>query len=166
MKVQNETRVVGKGISNHLPGTVTYFKETCLMEDLTIPCQKPNIEDLLDVTVACEIADYKLIETAHAVSYEGQYLSGHKLIVSVLFKMQIKYVAQSCSQTIHAAHFDELMKNVFIIVPEVIDGQRVCDLIRKNKFSISCYIEDVYAMKKDDRTLLNGITFLVDAKFF
>lgn len=163
---QSDTRIVGKGVADRLPAAVTYFKETCLMEDLTIPCQKPNIEDLLDINVSCDIADYKLIETTHAVSYEGQYLSGYKLIVSVRFRIQVKYVAQSCAQTIHAAHFDDVMKNVFIIVPETYNGARVCDLIRKNKFAINCYVEDIYATMKDVRTVATGITFLVDTKFF
>lgn len=160
-----DLRVAGKGISDNFPQTVTYFQETCLMEDMTVPCQKPDIEDLLDITVSCRIDDYKLIDTNTAVSYEGQFLSGQKLIVSVLFRSQIKYVAQSCSQTIHAAHSNEFIKNVFIVVPESINGERVCDLIRKNKFSLTCYLEDVYAIKKDDRTVSNFITFLVDAKF-
>lgn len=163
---RNMLRIQGKGVSERIPNYVNYFQEASVLEDMTIPAQKPNIEDLLDVTVACDVIDYNLVETTSGKSYEGQQLSGQKLIVSIMFKLQIKYVAESCSQTIHAAHSNELIKNVFVVVPTTHNGDRICDLIRRNKFSINCYVEDIYAVKKDNRTISNFITYLVDVKFF
>ncbi|MGL4798622.1 MAG: hypothetical protein ACRCWY_04365 [Cellulosilyticaceae bacterium] len=159
-------RIQGKGIATNLPPTVMYFQEDCFLEDMIIPSQKPDIDDILDITAGCEVIDYNLIDTLTGVSYEGQQLTGEKLVVSVLFKLQVKYVGEACTQTIHAAHSNEMMKNVFVVLPPEVGGQRVCDLIRRNKFSINCYIEDFYAKKKDSRTLSAYMTYLVDVKFY
>lgn len=161
-----QERVNGKGISPIFPELVTYFKEASVMEDVMIPPQKPDLEDLVDLSVVAEIVDFKLIDTDKAVSYEGQHLSGQKLLVSILFKLQMKYVAGSCEQTVHVSHSNEIMQNAFIIVPEALNGERICDVIRKNKYALSCYVEDVYGMKLDERTIRAFITYLVDIRFY
>ncbi|MGL4798625.1 MAG: hypothetical protein ACRCWY_04380 [Cellulosilyticaceae bacterium] len=158
-------RITGAGIATVLPQYVTYFQEASVMEDLMIPPEKPDMEDLAGISAVAEVMDYKVIETGKAVSYEGQNLSGQKLIVPIQFKIQIKYIADECDQNLHAAHSNEMMQNVFIIIPTTVDGQNTCDLLRKNKFTLNCYIEDFYAMKKDARTLRVFVTYLVDLKF-
>lgn len=166
MERNDINRVTGIGISENLPETVTYFQEISLLEELEVPCQKPDVESLVSVMTSVNVERYKLVETPIAISYEGQNLSGQKLIIELSFSQKVKYVADSNCQSIHAFHNDNLVKSVFVVVPMEIDGMRVCDLVRKKIFSITPYIEDVYSIKKDKKTILNYITLLVDVKFF
>lgn len=158
--------VNGMGVSNDLPEYVKYFQEVNIVETLVIPEQKPDMEKLSSVMINPKVVATKLISTPVALSYEGQNLSGYKLIVELSLQEKVKYVACLPNQSIHAAHYDNIMKSVFVVVPEMYKGQRVCDLIRKGKFSVTPYIEDVHAVMKDSRTIYKCITLLVDVKFF
>lgn len=158
--------VNGIGVSTDMPETVKYFQEVNIVENLVIPEQKPDMAKLSSVMVSPKVVATKLITTPMALSYEGQNLSGYKLIVELSLQEKIKYVAASCDQAIHAAHYDSVMKSVFVVVPETYNGQRVCDLIRKGKFSVTPYVEDIYAIMKDSRNIYKCITLLVDVKFF
>lgn len=158
--------VNGIGVSQDMPDTVKYFQEVNIVETLLIPEEKPDMEKLSSIIISPKVVATKLITTPVALSYEGQNLSGYKLIVELSLQEKIKYVAAMPNQAIHAAHYDNLMKSVFVVVPEFYKGQRVCDLIRKNKFSVTPYVEDIYAVMKDSRTIYKCITLLVDVKFF
>lgn len=158
--------VNGIGVSDQMPETVKYFQEVNIIENLVIPDQKPNMEKLSSVIISPKVTATKLITTPVALSYEGQNLSGYKLIVELSLEEKIKYVAAMPNQAIHAAHFNSIMKSVFVVVPEMYNGERVCDLIRKNRFSVTPYVEDIYAVMKDCRNIYKCITLLVDVKFF
>lgn len=158
--------IKGIGISNDMPKEVDYFQEVSIVETLEIPCEKPEMEKLSSIIVAPKVMATKLITTPIALSYEGQNLSGYKLIVELSLQEKIKYVAAIPNQSIHAVHYDNIMKSVFVVVPEFYKGERVCDLIRKGKFSVTPYVEDIYAVTKDCRTIYKCISLLVDVKFF
>lgn len=158
--------IKGIGISNDMPKKVDYFQEVSIVETLEIPCEKPEMEKLSSIIVAPKVMATKLITTPIALSYEGQNLSGYKLIVELSLQEKIKYVAAIPNQSIHAVHYDNIMKSVFVVVPEFYKGERVCDLIRKSKFSVTPYVEDIYAVTKDCRTIYKCISLLVDVKFF
>lgn len=158
--------IKGIGISNDMPKEVDYFQEVSIVETLEIPCEKPEMEKLSSIIVAPKVMATKLITTPIALSYEGQNLSGYKLIVELSLQEKIKYVAAIPNQSIHAVHYDNIMKSVFVVVPEFYKGERVCDLIRKGKFSVTPYVEDIYAVTKDCRTIYKCISLLVDVKLF
>lgn len=158
--------VNGIGVSDNMPETVSYFQEVNIIENLVIPDEKPAMQKLSSVIVSPKVVATKIINTPVALSYEGQNLSGYKLIVELSLQEKVKYVADMPNQTIHAVHYDSIMKSVFVVVPEFYKGQRVCDLIRKGKFSVTPYVEDIYAVMKDCRNIYKCITLLVDVKFF
>lgn len=135
-----------------LPEEVSYFKEEIINEILSIPCQKPDMERLLKTLVDVTVEDKKLIKTEKGLSNEGQALTGYKLVVKLRIKEKITYVADECTQSVHAAHY-ETIKNLFIIVPEVIDGENVCNLIKKGRLSITPYVECVESRMLDCRTI-------------
>ncbi|MBN1040406.1 hypothetical protein DVW12_17155 [Clostridium botulinum] len=158
--------VNGIGISDQIPEYVKYFQEVSIIDTLSIPEEKPDMEKLSSIIISPTVVATKLITTPVALSYEGQNLSGYKLIVELSLKEKIRYVAAMPNQSIHAAHYDSIMKSVFVVVPEMYNGKRVCDLIRKNRFSVTPYVEDIYAVMKDCRNIYKCITLLVDVKFF
>jgi len=146
-----------------LPETATNFKEEIINEILEIPCQKPDMERLLNVIVSTNVEEIKLIKTEKGLSNEGQKLSGYKLIVKLKISEKVMYVANYPTQPIHAAHYDDV-KNFFVILPEEIDGVPVCDLIKYKKLIVTPYIECVESRMLDARHIQKCVMLLIDVK--
>ncbi|AOR23340.1 hypothetical protein [Clostridium taeniosporum] len=150
--------------SNLLPTTAKYFKEEIFSEILTIPEQKPDMERILKVLVSPEIVDINLVETEVGYSNEGQNLTGYKLVVELNIKEKITYVANEKTQSVHAAHFEN-MKSIFVVIPKEINGQDVCELVRANRISVTPYIEAAKATMLDCRRIHKCVMLFVDVKF-
>lgn len=153
------------GIADSLPENPMYFKEIAIPETVTIPCQKPDIEQLLSAMVDPEIISVRLVETAKAISDEGQNLSGCKLVVELRLKQKIKYVADEPTQSVHVAEFLTKLKSVFVVIPCQINGNEVCELIRRNRITVTPYVEDIFVQMRDKRTVFKNITLLLDVTF-
>lgn len=150
------------GVANELPQSPKYFTEISIPETVTIPTQKPDVEQLVEVIVEAEIMSMRLVDTPCLKSFEGQLLSGKKLILEVKLKQKIVYVADEASQSVHAAHYEEVMKSVFVIVPQYVDNKPMDLLLKAGKVRVTPYIEDIYAEQKDKRTVFKNITLLID----
>ncbi|EJO5349531.1 hypothetical protein NRP93_003711 [Clostridium botulinum] len=153
------------GIADTLPTNPKYFKELTVQEDLVIPMQKPDIEQLVGVIVEAEVISTRLVETKKGVSDEGQNLSGCKLIIGLKLHEKVKYVADEPTQSVHVAEYESKYKSVFVVVPCEIDGTDVCEIVRKNKINVNVYIEDIYTEMVDCRNIFENITLLVDVVF-
>lgn len=153
------------GIAQELPQSPQYFTQISIPEILTIPEQKPDIEELVSVTVEPEIVASHLIDTPCVISYEGQLLSGKKLIVEVKLKEKITYIADEPTQSNHAAHFDQAVKSIFIVLPEELAGTPIQTLLQQNMIVVTPYIEDIFVMMRDKRTIFKNITMLIDVTF-
>ena len=134
------------------------FKQLILQAELCLPCQKPDIEDILGQRVSVCIKDTYLIDTPVATSYEGQNLTGYKLMVYGEIKLTMEYKACGCkscdgSNGVHAAHF-EFPFSTFIIVPES---------EKDDKFDIVPIVEDAYQQILDCRCTFTTITLLLNA---
>ncbi|MGL4990671.1 MAG: hypothetical protein ACRCYE_05120 [Sarcina sp.] len=146
-----------------MPKEMEYFKEEIINEILTIPEQKPDMERLLKTLVDVTVEDKKLIKTEKGLSNEGQILTGYKLIVKLRIKEKVTYVADHCTQSVHAAHY-ETIKNLFIIIPETIDGEDVCVLLKRGKLKVTPYLECVESRMLDERTIHKCVMLIVDVK--
>lgn len=146
-----------------LPETSRYFKEEVINEILEIPCQKPDMERVLKTLVSATVESTKLIRTEKGLSNEGQNLTGYKLVVKVRISEKITYVADYTTQPMHAAHYENI-KNFFVILPEQIDGEDVCTLLKHKKLSITPYVECVEARMLDERHIHKCVMMLVDVK--
>lgn len=158
MNIRKETHIEGI-----LPKKTEYFKEELVDDVLTIPFKKPNIERVLDVVCVAEIESYKLIETDIGSSYEGQNLTGQKLVIEVLIKEKVTYVADELSQSAHAAHYEKL-KSIFVVLPEMYENHYICDLIRAHRINITPYIEGVCYRQLDERKIHRCLMLFVDVK--
>ncbi|MCM8709595.1 hypothetical protein M2651_00990 [Clostridium sp. SYSU_GA19001] len=161
----NDQPVKTAGVAKALPDKPKYFTEISIPEIIKIPSQKPNIEQLVEVLVEPEIMSMRLVDTPCLKSYEGEMLSGKKLILELKLKEKIVYVADEVSQPVHAAHYEEVMRSVFIIVPKYIDNFSIDTLLKAGKVRVSPYIEDIYAEQKDNRTIFKNITLFIDVTF-
>lgn len=108
MKSTVKNLVEGIGIATSFPENPKYFTQIAVNERLLIPQPKPDMEQLLSITVDTSIESIKIIDTPIALSNEGQYLSGCKLVIELKIKEKIKYVADEPTQTVHAAHYENL----------------------------------------------------------
>lgn len=157
--------VQGIGIASTFPIEPKYFTQVSIPETLIIPEPKPDMEQLLSVCVDPQVEAIKLIETPLALSNEGQFLSGCKLVIELRLREKVKYVADEPTQTVHAAHYENVLKSIFIIVPCEVDGIPIRTLLERNRIKIIPYIEDIYAEMTDKRTIFKNITIFIDAKF-
>lgn len=146
-----------------LPENVQYFKEEIINEILTIPCSSPDIERLLKTLVDVTVEETKIIKTEKGLSNEGQILTGSKLVIKLRIKEKITYVADECRQSVHASSYENI-KNTFIILPEEIDGEQVCNLLKKGKLRITPYVECVESRMLDKRTIHKCVMLIVDVK--
>jgi hypothetical protein len=140
-----------------------YFKEEIVDDILIIPCQKPNIERILDLVAWASIETYKLIDTEIGNSQEGQRLTGKKLVVEVILKEKVTYVADEPTQSGHAAHYEKL-KSIFVILPEKVGENYTCDLVRANRISVTPYVEDLCYRQISGREIHRCLMLFVDVK--
>lgn len=129
------------------------LKQFSVDENLTIPEQKPDAEDLLDVTVEVEITSTTIIKTPVVTSYEGQRLTGWKVIVEGKLKQIVTYIADVPQQSVHSAHFD-VPFSTFLVLPE--------DFQQCQKLRVVGYIEDVYSQLLDPRTIFKNVTLRIE----
>ncbi|MGL5675378.1 MAG: hypothetical protein ACRDDX_03100 [Cellulosilyticaceae bacterium] len=147
--------------SSTLPCYAEYFKDTVIQEILTLPSEKPDIERIQNIMVWPQIEDIKLIPTEKGVSNEGQVLTGLKLLVKLRLKQKVLYVADRCTQSLHAAHFDNIT-NLFIVVPETINCESICTLFAKGQLRVIPYIETVQFRMLDSRTIYKCVSVFVN----
>lgn len=153
----------GSCLQTSLPEEALYFKEEMVCEILSIPPQKPDMERLLDVMVWPEVVSMNLVETQKGRSYEGQNLAGNKLVIEVNLKEKVTYVAHRPTQDVCAVHY-ETLKSIFVILPEKINGRKICDLHKSKRLIVTPYVEDVCARMIDTRTIHKCVMLFVDVK--
>jgi hypothetical protein len=163
--------VEGIGIADVLPENPNFFTELTIPETICLPEQKPDMEQLLSVTVDAQVLSVRLVKTpgrypdipAGIISPEGQFLSGCKLVIELKLREKVKYVADEPTQSVHAAHFENVIKSVFVVVPctfPTTPPRTIEELLRLNKVVVTPYIEDIYAKMIDKRCIFKNITIL------
>lgn len=142
------------GIADSLPENPTVFKQFTIQETLTLPEAKPDIEQIVKVIAQVVINNTRVIRTPVGTSLEGQVLSGYKLVVEGEVRQKIEYVADECTQSVHAAHFD-VPFSTFIVLP--------VGFTIGTPITVTPYIEDIYIEALDKRTIFKNIILLLDA---
>lgn len=152
-------------LNKNMPVKVKYFSELSISGNLLITKENPSIDNIISFVVYPRIKTTKLIESELGVSNDGQSLSGYKLIVEVEITEKLKYVSRNADRSIHGITFDRITKSCFIVVPGIINGHRVCDLVRKKQLVARPYIEDAYVAIRDSRSIFQNIIILIDVNF-
>lgn len=151
-------------LCNDFPEDIKYFKEEGICSILCVPENKPNIESICDIFVNAKVHDIKFITTDIGVSNEGQIITGNKLVVELLLEQKLTYVADEPTQSIFAVHYD-ILKSLFIVLPEYIDCKKVYDLFKSSRFTITPYIEHTDSRLLSQRSVLTCILLLLDVQF-
>lgn len=142
------------GISDCLSLDSNNFKQINVEDEVCLPIQKPDIEQIVKVHSSTKIKNSKVIRTPVGTSLEGVKLTGHKLIVEGELTQKIQYVADCMEQSVHTAQFTTPFIS-FIVLPE--------DFCTTSYVSVSSYIEDIYTNKLNCRCLYLNTTLLLTA---
>ncbi|AOR23341.1 DUF7507 domain-containing protein [Clostridium taeniosporum] len=142
---ETSTVIVNLGISN--------FKQLFIEENLIIPDEKPDIEEINEVNGDVEIIKHYVVETPILKSNEGQILTGCKLIIQGVLNEVVEYTALDSEQTIHSAHYS-IPFSTFIILPE-----NYC----YGNEDITTEVEDIYFNSLNSRKLFTNATILIKA---
>jgi hypothetical protein len=134
-----------------MPKTVSVFKQLTVSERLELPEEKPDIEQIIKIIAQVEITSTRVIRTPVGQSLEGQILSGFKLIVEGEVIQKIEYVADECSQAVHAAHFETPFTTFIVLPASYCIGAPV---------PVTPYMEDISIELVDKRSIFKNITIL------
>lgn len=146
------------GTSSKLPklNEVAAFKQFEIQEALKIPDTKPDMEQIIKVSVDVQVNCTKIITTPVATSSEGQVLTGKKIIVHGILSQEVVYVADTPLQSVHAAHYEQCF-TAFIVVP--------ANFPRDYAYVVRPYIEDIYAQMTGPRTLTKSVLILLTLSY-
>jgi hypothetical protein len=142
------------GIADLFPACPRAFKQFQIPEILCIPPEKPDIEQITNIYVSIEIKKTTVVETARGTSFEGQILTGRKLIAEGFLHQKIEYIADDRNHSVHAAHFTAPF-STFIILEEYAN----CN----SEYKVTGYIEDIYVKQSGKRMLFKNVMVLLNA---
>ncbi|MCX7615578.1 MAG: DUF3794 domain-containing protein [Clostridiales bacterium] len=137
-------------------------------EALCVPEPKPDIEQLLDVTVVSQLISQRVVRTpvlirkdAYGIetivpieNAEGLITTGKKLIIEGVLRQKFVYTAAVADQSVHAMHFD-VPFSVFIILDK--------DDPLTRKFKIDMCVEDIFIAGCTARQIFINVTLFVKA---
>ncbi len=165
MPTKKNSLVQEIGVAEELPSNPLYFTQISIPETVTIPAEKPDMEAILSCMVEAIVMSTRLIETPCMKSYEGQLLSGRKLVIELKLDQKVTYVADSVSQSEHSAHFENLYNSLFVVVPQRVGNIPIENLFKKGRINVTPYIEDIYCEMLDSRHIFKNTTLLLNVTF-
>lgn len=136
----------------------TTWTQMDVSEILSVPVQKPDIEQLISLYSTVDIISQKVIITpippTVTENLEGTILTGRKLIIEGILSQKIVYTADVPSQSIHSVRFD-IPFSAFIVLPT---GTAL-----STKYTIEPYIEDIFICASNKRQIFKNITLFIMA---
>lgn len=140
-----------------------FFTQFLCEENIVVPEQKLDIEDVVSVLVEPEIISLRVIDTPIGCSAEGQNLTGKKLSIEIKMKQKVVYVAQREVQSVHVVE-NECYKSALIVIPQFIYGSKVENLLSHNCFRVDVEVENASAMKVNNRNIYKSVLLFIKAK--
>ncbi|WP_416176463.1 DUF3794 domain-containing protein [Clostridium sp.] len=133
------------------------WTEISIPEVLTIPCEKPDVEQIETVFVKVKIVSKRVVETpvADVENAEGTKLTGKKLIIEGNLIQKIVYTADLPDQPVHSAHF-KVPFSAFIVLDNT-------DSV-EDKFCVEACVEDVFVKVFNKRDIFKNVTLFLHAK--
>lgn len=151
-----------------LPKYPIWFSNISICKMFILPEKKPAIGELLSITAEAVIMSSRILKTPEAVSYEGQMLEGHNLIIEILLNYQIRYISNTSKQNIHIAYFKNPVNNANVVLPEYHvqpypeKYHNISRLYKEGKIIIKPYIENIYGALSDEKTIYTSIALFID----
>lgn len=139
------------------------FSQICSYEFIDIPCNLPDVEQIVSNVIDYEIISLKAINTLKGRSYEGQYLSGKVLRIEIKLRQKILYISEKNTQSVHIVEND-FIQSVYIVIPCLIEGTNPEKLIKYKLLQCYVDIEDVIIKKVNQRKIYKSLCLLVRAE--
>lgn len=166
------------------PGNVTeiisstpFWQQQTIIENLSIPEKKPDVEQINSINIAVEILKKTVIKTPRSFtnttppvavpSLEGKLLTGRKLVIEGEICQKILYTADEPTQSVHSVDF-YIPFSSYIVIPREItitdaNGNPVTvDTLNVN-FTVGACVENVFACLEDARTIFKQVVMLLYA---
>ncbi|MGL6104788.1 DUF3794 domain-containing protein [Romboutsia sp.] len=143
-----------QGIDSCQYTNIKNFKQFNIDYIFCIPCQKPNIEQVIKVSVEPCVEHHEVVKTPVGISLEGQEVTGYKLLVSGDMKLKVEYVADEPTQSVHTAHTTFPFCS-YIVLPATFNPSSM--------IFPTIAVEDVFSEQMDCRCVYNNITMLLVA---
>ncbi len=151
----NCNNIIVNGVSSVFPLSTTAWKEFSVMETLCIPVQKPDMKRITSLNIDAKITEFEVVRTPVTnANFEGVVSTGYKLIVKGKLIQFIEYVADSCEQSAHSAHF-EVPFCTYIVLPDY--------YMPGNSITVDAIVEDVYVEQTSKRCFFKNVTMFVYA---
>lgn len=112
----------------------------------------PDIKQIMKVWVDVEIDEQKMVKTPKGESFEGQILTGYKLLVCGNIKTKIEYVGCSPYENIHT---------VYSIIPFSTSVTLKENINPYSFIKVSPCVEDIFVEKINDETVYGNINMLI-----
>ncbi|MBW6409256.1 DUF3794 domain-containing protein [Clostridium weizhouense] len=140
------------GIDNCTKNNMKNFRQINYESTFCVPCQKPDIEQIVKVYADTDIVKYEIIKTPIGISLEGQKVTGFKLLVCGDINYKIQYVADEPTQSVHTFH-QSIPFCGYIVLPEKFNPG--------SYINPSALIEDISVEQMDSRCVYSNITLLL-----
>lgn len=136
-----------------------FWTQISIPENLIIPDQKPDIEQIDSLKISVEILKRKVIVTPVSLSgnEEGKRLTGRKLIIEGQLCQTVTYTADVPEQSVHSAHFI-VPFSAFIVVDAIhnVDPRDI-------NFEVKSCVEDVFIKQFCKRQIFKNVTLFLQA---
>ncbi|WP_069680160.1 DUF3794 domain-containing protein [Clostridium taeniosporum] len=142
------------GIDNCIRSRMKNFKQVNFESTFCVPCQKPDIEQIIKVSADTKILKYEIVKTPVGLSLEGQKVTGYKLLVSGDINYKIQYVADETTQSVHTFH-ESIPFCGYIVLPKKFN--------KDSYINPSALVEDISVEQMDERCVYGNINLLLIA---
>lgn len=148
-----------------------FWTQIFIAENLIIPEEKPDVEQIDSVSVGVEIFQTKVIVTPRSggqdaatpvPNYEGKVLTGRKLIIEGGLCQTMTYVGALPEQSVHTAHFI-VPFSAYIVLPKTITIDSTAIEVEKLNFQVNACVEDVFIKEWYPRQVFKNVTLLLQA---
>jgi len=116
----------------------------------------PDIDQVLSIITDPELVSLETINTAKAISAEGQRLTGKKVAVEIRMRQKILYVANGHGQAVHIIE-DERFEGAYVVVPALIEGTVPEILIKNKRLKAKVEVEDAIIKKVGSRSVFTDV---------
>ncbi|MBP2637382.1 MAG: hypothetical protein H6Q72_3289 [Firmicutes bacterium] len=147
------------------------WTEISIPENLILPREKPDIEQIISANVGAKIVRTKVIvtpSTEKAPNFENKILTGRKLIIEGVLCQSITYTADFPNQPVHSAHF-VVPFSAFIVIPKYVRIVNECTCSDKKidslyiNYQVNPCVEDVFVQEVGKRRVFKNVLLFLQA---
>ncbi|AOR24035.1 hypothetical protein [Clostridium taeniosporum] len=139
---------------------IKYFKETSVSDYILLPDKFEDIKKPMNLFSNVCLNSVKLFSSNKLVSNEGQMLNNKILLINYSLKENLKYIGYNTFSNVFFFSFPEILSSCYIVLPDTINNINIEEIVSKNLYNISYYLENIELYCINKRTFYYNITIL------